>query len=425
MEKNLTSVKISKLCQNRCLAISPIDGRYHKSTADLRIYFSEFALIKNRLLVEVLYFIELTRLLPQLHSIPASVLKQLRHKADQFNLEEAQAVKKIEQRTNHDVKALEYYLQDVFRSLNLEPYSSFIHFGLTSQDINNTAIPLALKSALDTILIPSLDTLLEDLNRLSDDYLNVPILARTHGQPASPTSLGKEFKVFSYRLEKVIHILKQAPIPAKFGGAIGNFNAHHLAYPDIDWNHFADQFVNKRLKLKRNIFTTQVDNYDELAHIFNLFSQINTILIDLCRDIWQYIALDYFKQKIKKDEVGSSTMPHKVNPICFENAEGNLGLANAIFSHLSQKLPISRLQRDLSDSTVLRNMGVPFAHHLLAVKSIRKGLKQLVLNRVTIDQDLNNNWVVLNRSHPDYFKAGRNSKCLRIGQRFQPPQRPY
>lgn len=377
------------------LAISPIDGRYHKSSADLKIYFSEFALIKNRFLVEILYFIELTHFLPQLGSIQPSILEQLRQKADQFSLEEAGLVKTIEQRTNHDVKALEYYLQDVFRSLNLDAYLSFIHFGLTSQDINNTAIPLALKAALNTILIPSLDALLEHLNQFSDNFLTVPILARTHGQAASPTSLGKEFKVFAYRLKKAIHLLKQSPIPAKFGGAIGNFNAHHLAYPDLDWNGFADRFVNERLKLKRNTLTTQIDNYDELAYIFNLFSQINTILIDLCRDTWQYIALDYFKQNINKDEVGSSTMPHKVNPICFENAEGNLGLANAIFNHLAQKLPISRLQRDLSDSTVLRNIGVPFAHHLLAVKSIRKGLNQLVLNRTVIEQDLKRNWIVL------------------------------
>lgn len=377
------------------LAISPVDGRYHKSTTDLRNYFSEFALIKNRLLVETLYFIELTKYLPQLHSISALALKQLLEKTEQFDLKEAKIVKGIEQDINHDVKALEYYLQDVFRALNLEAYLPFIHFGLTSQDINNTAIPLALKSALNKIFIPSLEALSKHLNLFFEKYLNIPILARTHGQAASPTSMGKEFKVFAYRLEKVLHLLKESPIPAKFGGAVGNFNAHHLAYPEIDWNHFADQFVNERLKLKRNIFTTQIDNYDGLAYIFNLFSQINTILIDLCRDIWQYIALDYFKQKVNKKEVGSSTMPHKVNPICFENAEGNLGISNAIFNHLAQKLPISRLQRDLSDSTVLRNMGVPFAHHLLAVKSIRKGLSQLVLNQKDTERDLNNNWVVL------------------------------
>ena len=379
---------------NALTAISPIDGRYRSQTNDLAPYFSEFGLIKYRVLVEVEYFIALCELpLPQLLSVP-KIYDQLRAIYQSFTEEDALKIKEIEKTTNHDVKAVEYFIKDKFIDLGLEPFTEFIHFGLTSQDINNTAIPLSLKNALDNILFPSILEATNTLKQLSEQWKGIAMLARTHGQPASPTSLGKELKVFVERLEQQIKLLDTVCHAAKFGGATGNFNAHHLAYPQIDWIAFGNKFVAS-LGLSRSKFTTQIEHYDHLAALLDNLKRINTILIDLDRDIWAYISVGYFKQKIKAGEIGSSAMPHKVNPIDFENSEGNLGLANALYEHLSGKLPISRLQRDLTDSTVLRNLGVPIAHQLMAIKSLLKGLRKLELNQRAIDADLEDNWAVV------------------------------
>jgi adenylosuccinate lyase len=377
-------------------AISPVDGRYRRAVAKLGDYFSEGALINYRVRVEIEYFIALCRLpLIPLKDIDDKLFESLRRIYRDFSLEDAAKVKEIEKTTNHDVKAVEYYLKDKFDELGLESYKEFIHFGLTSQDINNTALPLSMKEAYLNVLEPALAEVLENLRNKADEWADIPMLARTHGQPASPTTMGKELNVFAERLGVQADLLKTIPFSAKFGGAIGNFNAHQVAYPDIDWIAFADNLVNKTLGLVRSRVTTQIDHYDNLAAFCDNFKRMNTILIDLCRDIWTYISLDYFKQKIKKGEVGSSTMPHKVNPIDFENAEGNLGVANAIFEHLAAKLPISRLQRDLTDSTVTRNVGVPLAHTLIGLKSLMRGLNKLILNADVIRTDLQNNWAVV------------------------------
>lgn len=377
-------------------AVSPVDGRYRKVTERLGDYFSEGALIKYRVLVEVEYFIALCNLpLPQLAGFDKNLLESLRATYRDFSFEDAQKVKDIEKITNHDVKAVEYFLKEKFDDLGLGEYKEFIHFGLTSQDINNTAIPYSLKEAWFDILQPVLDEVIEKLNEKANNWKDVPMLARTHGQPASPTSLGKEIYVFVDRLIKQMQLLKTVPFSAKFGGATGNFNAHQIAYPDIDWIAFGDNLVNNILGLDRSRVTTQIEHYDNLAAFFDNLKRINTILIDLDRDIWSYISMNYFKQKIKAGEVGSSAMPHKINPIDFENSEGNLGIANAIFEHLSAKLPISRLQRDLTDSTVIRNIGVPLAHTLIALKSLLKGLNKLILNEEVIRTDLQNNWAVV------------------------------
>lgn len=381
---------------NSLTAISPVDGRYRNKTADLAEYFSEFALIKYRVKIEVEYFIALCQLpLPQLKDVDSSIFPELRQIISNFKLEDAQRVKDIEKTTNHDVKAVEYFLKEKFEKLKLEKYKEFIHFGLTSQDINNTATPRLLKDAVEQVYYPALNELREVILSLAAESKDIPMLAHTHGQPASPTRLGKEIMVFAERLTVQIDELKTVPYSAKFGGATGNFNAHHVAYPDMDWVSFANTFVNETLGLNRSQTTTQIEHYDNLAALFDGMRRINTILIDLCRDFWTYISMEYFKQKINKDEVGSSAMPHKVNPIDFENAEGNFGLANAIFSHLSTKLPVSRLQRDLTDSTVLRNVGVPLAHSLIAFKSLVKGLKKMVINKERIEQDLENNWIII------------------------------
>ncbi len=377
-------------------AVSPVDGRYRKVTERLGDYFSEGALIKYRVLVEVEYFIALCNLpLPQLAGFDKNLLESLRATYRDFSFEDAQKVKDIEKITNHDVKAVEYFLKEKFDELGLGEYKEFIHFGLTSQDINNTAIPYSLKEAWFDILHPVLDEVIEKLNEKANNWKDVPMLARTHGQPASPTSLGKEIYVFVDRLIKQMQLLKTVPFSAKFGGATGNFNAHQIAYPDIDWIAFGDNLVNNILGLDRSRVTTQIEHYDNLAAFFDNLKRINTILIDLDRDIWSYISMNYFKQKIKAEEVGSSAMPHKINPIDFENSEGNLGIANAIFEHLSAKLPVSRLQRDLTDSTVTRNIGVPLAHTLIALKSLLKGLNKLILNEEVIRTDLQNNWAVV------------------------------
>ncbi len=377
-------------------AISPIDGRYRNKTEELADYFSEFALIKYRVFVEIEYFIALCRIpLPQLKDFDKQNFKKLRKIYTDFTLEDAKKVKQIEKTTNHDVKAVEYFLQEEFKKHGLEKYIPFIHFGLTSQDINNTAIPYALNAAMKEVYFPELEKVLGELYTLASEWADIPMLSRTHGQPASPTRLGKEIEVFIERLQKQIALLNLIPISAKFGGAVGNFNAHKAAYPDIDWEEFANSFVNHVLGLERSQITTQIDHYDNLAALLDNLKRINTILTDLSRDIWLYISFEYFKQKIDNQEVGSSTMPHKVNPIDFENAEGNLGIANAIFTHLSAKLPISRLQRDLTDSTVIRNLGVPLAHTLIAFKSLTKGLKKLTVNIEKINQDLNENWIVV------------------------------
>lgn len=381
---------------NSLTAISPVDGRYRNKTAELAEYFSEFALIKYRVKIEVEYFIALCQLpLPQLKDVDSSIFPELRQIISDFKLEDAQRVKDIEKTTNHDVKAVEYFLKEKFEKLKLEKYKEFIHFGLTSQDINNTATPRLLKDAVEQVYYPALNELREVILNLAAEAKDISMLAHTHGQPASPTRLGKEIMVFAERLTVQIDELKTLPYSAKFGGATGNFNAHHVAYPDIDWVSFANIFVNETLGLNRSQTTTQIEHYDNLAALFDGMRRINTILIDLCRDFWTYISMEYFKQKINKDEVGSSAMPHKVNPIDFENAEGNFGLANAIFSHLSTKLPVSRLQRDLTDSTVLRNIGVPLAHSLIAFKSLVKGLKKMVINKERIQQDLENNWIII------------------------------
>ena len=377
-------------------AISPIDGRYHSKTKELSAYYSESALIKYRLQVEVEYFIALCELpLPQLEKFNTDLFGSLRKVYLNFNDEDAQKIKDIEAITNHDVKAVEYFLKEQFDKLNISEYKEFIHFALTSQDINNTATPLLIKESVEDIFLPSYLELVEKLIELKDEWANIPLLARTHGQAASPTLLGKEVMVFIERLERQMGLLNMVPFSAKFGGATGNFNAHHIAYPEVDWVAFSNDFVEDTLGLDRSQVTTQIEHYDNLAALFDNFKRINTILIDLSRDIWTYISMNYFKQKIKEGEVGSSAMPHKVNPIDFENAEGNLGIANAIFEHLSAKLPISRLQRDLTDSTVLRNVGVPMAHSILGFKSILKGLNKLILNEEAIRADLDNNWAVV------------------------------
>ncbi|MCK5822634.1 MAG: adenylosuccinate lyase [Bacteroidales bacterium] len=377
-------------------AISPIDGRYRDKVKELDGYFSEFALIRYRTLVEVEYFIALCNIpLPQLKNFDKQNYTVLREIYKEFDIEDAIRIKEIEKVTNHDVKAVEYFLKEKFDALNFSGYKEFIHFGLTSQDINNTAIPYSLRDAINCEYYPLLDGLIEKLTKLSELWADIPMLARTHGQPASPTRLGKEIKVYVERLSKQLELLKDIPCSAKFGGATGNFNAHNVAYPDIEWIDFANSFVNDVLRLERLQTTTQISHYDDFGAIFDNLKRINTILIDLDRDIWMYISMGYFKQKIKKGEVGSSAMPHKVNPIDFENSEGNLGIANAYYQHLSQKLPISRLQRDLTDSTVLRNIGVPIAHSIISIKSLLKGLDKLILNQDVINNDLENNWSVV------------------------------
>ncbi|MEY4108375.1 MAG: hypothetical protein RL181_2717 [Bacteroidota bacterium] len=377
-------------------SISPLDGRYERQTSELSDFFSEFALIRYRVFVEIQYFIALCRIpLPQLADVPKQALDELVRFTNRFSVADAEAVKEIERTTNHDVKAVEYYLKAHFREAGLGKYAEFIHFGLTSQDINNTAIPLGLRNALDYVLYPALGQLSGHLSNLAEAWHEVPMLARTHGQPASPTRLGKEIRVFAERLEGQVALLQAIPHRAKFGGATGNFNAHAAAYPHLDWKAFADAFAEQYLGLVRTATTTQIEPYDHLAAQCHALSRINTILVDFCRDIWAYISMEYFKQRIVAGEVGSSAMPHKVNPIDFENAEGNLGLANALFAHLAEKLPVSRLQRDLTDSTVLRNLGVPVGHTLLAIKSIQKGLGKLLLNEAKIQEDLSSNWAVV------------------------------
>jgi len=381
---------------NELTAITPIDGRYRKQVSFLAEYFSEFALIKYRLYVEIQYFIALCKMpLPQLVSFDSANYTVLMSWFENFSLDDAQRIKDIEKITNHDVKAVEYFLKEKFDAAGLSPYKEFIHFGLTSQDINNTSIPLLLKKAMQQHYFPLVDTLVDTIVNLAEEWKDIPMLAHTHGQPASPTRLGKELMVFVERLHKQIGMLYIIPYAAKFGGATGNFNAHYAAYPQIKWDEFANAFVNHILELERSQTTTQIEHYDYLAALFDNIKRINTILIDLCRDIWTYISMNYFKQKINENEVGSSAMPHKVNPIDFENAEGNLMLANALLEFLSAKLPISRLQRDLTDSTVLRNIGNPIAHSLIAYKSILKGLNKLMVNRTAIENDLNNNWMVI------------------------------
>ncbi len=377
-------------------AISPIDGRYRNKVDELAVYFSEYGLIRYRVFVEVEYFIALADLpLPQLLSFNKTAYQSLRDIYNNFSLEDAQRVKDIEAITNHDVKAVEYFLKEKFDTLKLESFKEFIHFGLTSQDINNTAIPYSLKMAAVEVYYPAVSELIKKLRTLATEWESIPMLAHTHGQPASPTRLGKEFEVFIERLEVQYKQLLSIPYSAKFGGATGNFNAHVAAYPEIDWKAFGNAFVDGVLGLNRSQTTTQIEHYDNLAAYFDALKRINTILIDLCRDVWTYISMEYFKQRIAKNEVGSSTMPHKVNPIDFENSEGNLGIANAIFEHLSAKLPISRMQRDLTDSTVLRNIGVPIAHSLLAIKSLQKGLGKLIINQDKIKKDLEHNWAVV------------------------------
>ncbi len=377
-------------------AISPIDGRYRTRVDRLASYFSEYALIRYRVMVEIEYFIALCEIpLKQLENVDKLYFKKLRKIYEEFQLEDAKKVKNIESHTNHDVKAIEYFVREKFVELGLEAYVEFIHFGLTSQDINNTAVPASLRDAMDDVYYGELEGLIIQLNNMAVKWKDIPMLAKTHGQPASPTRLGKELLVFVERIKIQLSLLKNISISAKFGGATGNFNAHFAAYPHIDWHKFGDKFLSSYLKLDREQITTQISNYDNLSAAFDGFKRINTILIDLCRDMWTYIMMEYFKQKIKKNEVGSSAMPHKVNPIDFENAEGNLGIANSLFEHLSSKLPISRLQRDLTDSTVLRNIGVPIAHSVLSIKSIQKGLEKLLINEEAIYQDLENNWAVV------------------------------
>jgi len=381
---------------NELTAISPVDGRYRPQTAVLASYFSEFALIRYRLRVEVEYFIALCELpLPQLKDINHAVFSKLRAIYINFTSDDAQRIKNIEKVTNHDVKAVEYFLKELFDKENLTQYKEFIHFGLTSQDINNTSVPLSLKESMEQVYYPALQQLIDTLASYADSWSSVPMLAKTHGQPASPTRLGKEIMVFVSRLNAQVTLLKQVPFSAKFGGATGNFNAHHVAYPKTDWPVFGNRFIQEKLGLARESFTTQISNYDNLAALFDGMKRINTIILDMNRDFWMYISMEYFKQQIKAGEIGSSAMPHKVNPIDFENSEGNIGVANAILEHLSAKLPVSRLQRDLTDSTVLRNIGIPFAHSLIAFRSSLKGLGKLVLNERAIRRDLDNNWAVV------------------------------
>jgi len=377
-------------------AISPIDGRYHTRTKAFQTYFSEYGLIKYRVLVEIEYFIALTEIpLESLKSFPKEQIENLRKIYLDFSEADANRIKETEQTTNHDVKAVEYFIKERMNALGLNDYEEFIHFGLTSQDINNTAVPLSLKDGVQEVYMPMLNDVIHKLKTLEKEWKDIPMLARTHGQPASPTRLGKEIKVFTERLEHQKKQLLNIPFTAKFGGATGNFNAHHVAYPNIDWISFSNDFVNNTLRLERSQTTTQIEHYDHLASLFDAMKRINTILIDLNRDLWTYVSVDYFKQKLKDGEIGSSAMPHKVNPIDFENSEGNLGLANALFIHLSSKLPISRLQRDLTDSTVLRSIGVPLAHSLIAFQSTLAGLEKLVLNEQKIMSDLENNWAVV------------------------------
>jgi len=378
-------------------AISPVDGRYREKTASLADYFSEYALIRYRVRVEVEYFIALCEIpLPQLASVNPAIFARLRDIYLRFDEKQARRVKDIEAITNHDVKAVEYFLKEEFDAIGgLEAYKEFIHFGLTSQDINNTAVPLSLKEALQNVYYPQVEALIAQLQTYAEQWKDVPMLAKTHGQPASPTRLGKEIKVFAYRLEEQLALLKACKTTAKFGGATGNYNAHNVAYPTVDWRKFGDDFVKTKLGLVREQLTTQISNYDHLAAAFDAMRRINTIIIDLDRDFWLYISMEYFKQQIKAGEVGSSAMPHKVNPIDFENSEGNLGIANALFQFLSEKLPVSRLQRDLTDSTVLRNIGVPLGHTLIAVQSTLKGLRKLILNEEKLSKDLSETWAVV------------------------------
>lgn len=396
-------------------AISPIDGRYASITKALSPFFSEEALIKYRIQVEIEYFIALVELpLPQLSDFDTSFFAVLRKLYAEFSSEDAKHIKNIEKRTNHDVKAVEYFIKEKFADLGLQPFKEFIHFGLTSQDINNTAIPLSLKGAMNDVYVPQLLEVTSKLAALASEWKDIPMLARTHGQPASPTRLGKEINVFVVRLEEQFDMLNNIKSAAKFGGATGNFNAHKVAYPAIDWKVFGEQFVQEKLQLHYSFPTTQIEHYDHMAALFDCLKRINTILIDLDRDIWTYVSMDYFKQKIKDGEIGSSAMPHKVNPIDFENSEGNLGIANALFGHLSAKLPISRLQRDLTDSTVLRNIGVPIGHTIVGFQSTLKGLNKMLLNETKINEDLENNWAVVaealqtilrREGHPNHYEV--------------------
>jgi adenylosuccinate lyase len=407
-------------------AISPVDGRYRTKVDELAVYFSEYALIKYRVYVEIEYFIALVNLpLPQLKGVDKKVFESLKAIYQDFKVEDAQRIKDIEKVTNHDVKAVEYFIKEKFDALGLSPYKEFIHFGLTSQDINNTSVPYSLKMAVVEVYLPLLSELIDFLEKLTNEWQNLSMLAHTHGQPASPTKLGKEIFVFVERLKKQQEQLITIPYSAKFGGATGNFNAHLVAYPDIDWVAFGNAFVNGTLGLDRSQTTTQIEHYDNMAALFDCMKRINTIFIDLNRDVWTYISLEYFKQKIKKGEVGSSTMPHKVNPIDFENSEGNLGIANAVFEHLSAKLPISRLQRDLTDSTVMRNIGVPMAHTVVAFKSLLKGLEKLIVNIDAINRDLEANWSVVaegiqtilrREGYPNPYEALKD--LTRINQRI-------
>ena len=377
-------------------AVSPIDGRYHSKTESLAPYFSEYALIRYRVNVEVEYFIALCEIpLPQLEGVDPEMKEKLRDIYRNFSVDDAQRIKDIESVTNHDVKAVEYFLKEQFDALGLEQYKEFIHFGLTSQDINNTSVPMAVRYATERVFIPMLENVIAWLNEHATEWYDIPMLAKTHGQPASPTRLGKEIKVFAYRLEEQLKQLKAVPVSGKFGGATGNFNAHLIAFPGYDWRAFGAKFLNEYLGIKREEWTTQISNYDNLGALLDAMKRINTIIIDLDRDMWMYISMNYFKQKIKAGEVGSSAMPHKVNPIDFENAEGNFGVADALYTHLSMKLPISRLQRDLTDSTVLRNIGMPLAHSMISLNSLKKGLGKLILNEDAIRADLERNWAVV------------------------------
>lgn len=403
---------------NLLTAISPIDGRYRSKVENLQLYFSEFALIKYRVFVEVEYFIALCELpLPQLASFDKNLFGALRDVVTNFSVEDAQRIKDIEKVTNHDVKAVEYFLKEEFDKLGIQAYKEFIHFGLTSQDINNTAVPKSIHDALDNEYFPAVNDLVDKLDEMADEWKNIPMLAKTHGQPASPTNLGKEIRVFSERLKTQLEQLKSINCDAKFGGATGNFNAHQIAYPEVSWKAFSNHFLKKYLGLERSQYTTQIANYDNHAAIFDAMKRVNNVIMDLNRDMWTYISMEYFKQKIKAGEVGSSAMPHKVNPIDFENSEGNIGIANAIFEHLAAKLPVSRLQRDLTDSTVLRNIGVPFAHTLIAVNSTMKGLSKLLINTEAINADLEKNWPVVaeaiqtilrREGYPNPYEALRN-----------------
>ncbi len=384
------------MLENSLMAVTPVDGRYAKTTKVLGGYYSEFALFKYRVKVEVEYFIALCELpLPQLSGVRSELFESMRDIYRNFSVEGANRIKEIEATTNHDVKAVEYFLKEEFKKLGVGSEIEFIHFGLTSQDINNTSVPMSLWDGINEVIIPDFEVIIAKLKEMVEEYSSVPMLARTHGQPASPTILGKEFMVFVERLEVQLAQLKRVPASAKFGGATGNFNAHHAAYPQHNWVEFANNFLSQKLGLSRSQYTTQIEHYDNLASAFDALKRLNTILLDLSRDMWSYISSDYFKQQIKAGEVGSSAMPHKVNPIDFENAEGNLGVANALYEHFSAKLPISRLQRDLTDSTVLRNIGVPLAHTLIALKSLQRGLGKVLINKEAVARDLENAWVVI------------------------------